>query len=95
MDSSAFETLEGEFGKLLAAGVKSVILESSGLEDMTSAGLGAIVNMARALEANGGVLVLTLLRPGVEGLLDMLGVKESLTLADNLEAARKIACGKQ
>lgn len=89
VDAHAFETLEGEFGKLLSGGVKALILEASGLEDITSAALGAIINMTRALEGRGGVLVLTLLRPGVEGLLDMLGVKESLVVADSLEAAKK------
>ena len=89
MDSHACEVIEDEFGKLLAAGMKAVVLEMSALEDMTSAGLGAVVNMSRTLEGKGGVLVLTLLRPGVEGLLDMLGVKEGLTVADGMDAARK------
>lgn len=89
-DADGFEMLEEEFGKLLGSGVTSLILEMSALENMTSAVLGAIINASRALSSRGGVLVLTLLRPANEGLLEMLNLKDVLTVADSPEAARKL-----
>ncbi len=90
VDANGFEMLEEEFGKLLGSGVTSLILELSALENMTSAALGSIVNMSRTLSARGGALVLAQLSPENGGLLDMLNLREVLTVADSPEAARKM-----
>ena len=90
VDSTGFEMMEEEFGKLLGAGVKSLILELSALENLTAAALGSFVNCDRLLKERGGGLVLVLLRPSNEGLLELLNLKDALTVADSLEAARKM-----
>lgn len=90
LDGDAFEVLEEEFSKLLQSGVKALVLEASGLENLTSAALGAFIDMKRVLGERGGVLTLALLRPGNEGLLEMLDLKNALPLAGSLEEARKI-----
>ncbi len=95
VDSVGFEKMEEEFGKLLSSGMKGVILEAAALENMTSAALGAIINFSHLLETRGGMLVVTLFRPGNEGLLELLNVKDALRLAENVDAARKMIAGIQ
>lgn len=90
MDAHAFDLLEDEFSKLLESGVNGVVLDLSGLDSMSSSAVGAVVNMDRLLAGRGGKLVAAAVRPKVMGLLEMLGLGETLTFADNAEAAKKI-----
>ena len=90
VNALAFESMEEEFSKLLDSGVKAIIIEASALENMTSAALGAILNLNRLVGQRDGLLVVTRLRPANEGLLEMLGLEETLTLAESPEAARKM-----
>jgi anti-anti-sigma factor len=90
MDETGFERLEDEFANLAEAGTSGVILDMSGLENLTAAALGAIIHFGQLLEKRGGKLVLTLLRPANEGLLEMLNVRDALNIAENAEAARKM-----
>lgn len=90
LDEAAFEAAEEEFGKVLSAGMKAVVLDLSKLERLTSPVLGAIINMGRLLGRRGGMLVLVRPNPENEGLLELLGLKESLTVADTPDAARKL-----
>lgn len=89
-NADAFESTEEEFGKILSAGMKAVILDVAKLERLTSPVLGAIVNLNRLLAKRGGMLVLTRPNPENEGLLEILGIRDSLTIAESPEAARKL-----
>lgn len=90
MDSGNFDTLEDEFNKILESGVVGVVIEISGLDSLSSAGIGAIINLSRVLEERKGKLVVAAARPKIVGLLEMLDVREVLTLAETAENARKI-----
>ncbi len=85
-----FDLVEDEFNKILGSGVLGLVLEISGLDDLSSACLGAFVNMARALADRKGRLVIAAPRPKILGLIEMLGLSESLTIADTPEQARKL-----
>lgn len=89
MDDIAFDSIEDEFSKLLDSGVLGVVLDLSGLESVTSAGLGAIINMARILEFRHGRLVAAAPRPGVLGTIEMLGIQDALPLEETADAGRK------
>lgn len=90
MDSGNFELVEDEFNKLLESGVIGVVLDVSGLDSMSSAGIGAIVNLSRILEERKGKLLVAAARPKIVGLLEMLGAQESLALIETAEQARKM-----
>lgn len=90
MDQHAFDLLEDEFNKLLESGVNGVALDLSGLDSISSSAIGAIINLSRVLAGRNGKLVVASVRPKVMGLLEMLGLGETLTFADNAEAAKKI-----
>ncbi len=90
VDSTGFEMMEEEFGKLLGAGVTSLILDLSALENVTAAALGSLVNCDRLLKERGGGLILAVISPENEGLLELLNLKDVLTVVGSVEAARKM-----
>lgn len=89
MDSDNFDVLEDEFNKLLESGVLGLVLDLSGVDALSSAGIGAIINMSRLLEARKGRLVVAAMRPKLVGLIEMLGLGEALTIMDTADQARK------
>lgn len=89
MDSGNFSLLEDEFNKLLESGVLGVVLDLSGAESLSSAGVGAILNMSRLLEARKGKLVLAAAKPKLVGTLELLGLQDALNMADTAEQAKK------
>ena len=89
LDTGNFDALEDEFSKILESGISGVVLDISGLEAFSSSGLGAIINLARILASRDGKLVVAAPRPGVEGTLELLGVRDALSIVDSVDAARK------
>ena len=90
MDGSNFDLLEDEFNKLLESGIDGLILDISGVDGLTSAGIGAILNMSSLLASRKGKLVVAAPRPKILGTIEMLGIQDTLTIAPNFEAAKKI-----
>lgn len=90
MNNDSFDMLEDEFNNLLESGVLGVVLDISGLDYVTSSGLGALINMSQVLAARKGKLVVAAARPKFVGGLEMLGLEEALILADTAEAAKKM-----
>lgn len=89
LDGEAFDNIEDEFNNLIESGVVGVLLDLSGLESFSSAGMGAILNLGQALAARGGKLVCAAARPGVLGTIEMLDIGEALALEDSVDAGRK------
>ena len=90
MDEGNFGLLEDEFNKLLESGVTGLVLDVSGLDGVTSAGIGALLNMSQLLEAKGGKLIVTAAKPEILGIVEILGLRETLSLADTAEQAKKL-----
>ncbi len=84
-----FDTLEDECNKLIESGATGVLMDVSGLESFTSAGMGAILNLGRVLSSRGGRLVCAGAGPEVLRTVEMLGVRDALFLQDTLDAGRK------
>ncbi|MDR3077307.1 MAG: STAS domain-containing protein [Planctomycetota bacterium] len=93
MTPADLDYLENEFGKLKDAGALGLILEISALEGVTSAGLGAIVEMSKTLQEKGGRLVVAADGGGFARLAAMLGLQDRLTLAKTLDQAKKEMSG--
>lgn len=90
MDTGNFDLLEDEFNKLLDSGILGLVLEISGLDSLSSAGIGAILNMSRVLETRKGKLIVAAARPKIVGLIEMLDLRELVTMTDTADQARKI-----
>lgn len=93
LDADGFDALEEEFEKCLNAGILGLLVDASGLDSLSSAGLGALLNMARVLRERDGKLVLASLAPDVRGTIDMLGLQDAVPLADNPDAGRRLLAG--
>ncbi len=90
MTANSFALLEEEFNRVLDAGVAGMVLDLSGLDSLTSAGLGAIVNLTQLLDDRKGRAVVAAVRPKVLGLIEMLGLQEAVHLAESLDQAKRI-----
>lgn len=69
------------------AGLKFIILDISGLSYISSAGIGAMMGLARKLSQGGGELVLMTPSPKVFAILDGLGFTRIFKIADDEASA--------
>lgn len=69
------------------AGSQCIILDISGLTYISSAGIGAMMSLARKLSQGGGELVLMRPSPKVFAILDGLGFTRIFKIADDEAAA--------
>ena len=77
LDTMTSKQLEGEMPSLV--GKKSVILDFSQLEYVSSAGLRVLLVMQKTMNAQGGSLNLTGVRPEVNEIFDITGFSGFLT----------------
>ena len=89
MDSGNFDVIEDELNKVLESGVLGLVVDLSGLNSLSSAGLGAIVNLARVLGERKGKLILTAIKPKIMGDLELFGLEDSLDIVESPEQAKK------
>lgn len=90
MTNADFGSLEEEFNQLLASETLGVALDLSGLESISSAGLGAILNMNAILAGNNGKLLIASPRLKMIGGFELLGLQNSVEIVDKLDQAKKM-----
>ncbi|MCD8141073.1 MAG: STAS domain-containing protein [Planctomycetaceae bacterium] len=89
MDDGAFDAMEDEFGKLLESGILGVVLDFSGVDSVSSDGLGAMLNLAAVLKARSGKLAAAAAKPDIADTIALLGIGELIGLEETTDAARK------
>jgi anti-anti-sigma factor len=95
MELGDLNRLDDDFDKLLQAGVDGLIIDASELDGLTSAGLGAIVNMARIMRERKGKLIFAAAKPDILGLIEMFGLQDRLNLCESLDKAKmELASGR-
>ena len=82
LDSSTSSQFQSQIDQILADGVKSVRLDLSELEYISSQGLRLILSLQKGLVAAGGTLVVTKLKPVVKEVFDITGFSEIFTVED-------------
>ncbi|MDR0362807.1 MAG: STAS domain-containing protein [Planctomycetota bacterium] len=96
MDSANFNVVEDEFNRLLESRARAVAVDLSGLENISSSGMGAFINMANILRERGGKLAVFALSEDLIGLAEMLGVRDAIVVVANQdEANRELAAIQQ
>lgn len=70
--------LQERLRKLLAAGVRHVVLDFGGVSFVSSLGVGMLIACVGEYRDAGSAITLTNLRPEVEGVLQMIGLLEYL-----------------
>lgn len=84
-----FDRLAKELFTLLDAGILGIILDISGLTSLTSAGLGAIIDLQKNLGYRDGKLLLA--NPTTEMLatLELMSVKQLFTIVPTVNEGKK------
>jgi Anti-anti-sigma regulatory factor (antagonist of anti-sigma factor) len=89
LESATFEHMEDEINRLLESGIIGLGADVSGLESVSSAGLGLFVNLAETLRERKGKFMLINPVGDVKEIIDVLGVAEALNLVESIDAAKK------
>lgn len=79
--------------RLLAAGVKGLVVDLGGVEYMDSSGLGMLVGLQKRMREADGKLALASPRPRVERLLDITGLARIFAVYEDVEGALKEVAG--
>lgn len=89
MDAANFNVMEDEFNRLLEGGARGVALDVSGLETISSSGLGALVNLGSLLRDRNGKLVVFSPTENLVGLAAMLGLGDALLVVPTQNDANR------
>ncbi len=89
VDVNNYEQLEDELNRLIESGVNGIGVDASELESMSSAGLGALINLAILLRDRQGLFMMTNPRQDVLDLMELLGVKEIFGIVDKLDVLKR------
>jgi anti-anti-sigma factor len=87
MDAVTAPELESQLSTIIDEGQTSVILDLSGLEYISSAGLRVILTTAKKLKTAQGKLVLCNLQETVKQIFEISGFCSILNIADDKESA--------
>ena len=87
MDATTTGVFEEACRAVLAEGKKTVLLDMSGLEYISSAGLRGILGMVKALKAASGVLAFCSLQPMVAEVFRISGFSAMLPIHATLDEA--------
>lgn len=89
MDVEGTEKIDLKFTSLAASKQGRIVVDLSGVDFMSSLGLGTLVRSASAQVLRKGKLVLLSPRPNVERVLETTRVNEVVPVFHDFEAARK------
>ncbi len=87
INSANAAELERSLLEWVDEGERNWVLDMSGVEYISSAGLRVVLLLAKRLKQNGGHLVLCALQPHVLEVFDISGFLSILDIADTREAA--------
>jgi anti-sigma B factor antagonist len=87
LDAHTFDRLEALFNELFEKGSFKLIVDMSGVDYVSSAGVGAFFNALSVARENNGNMVFLNLAPNVRELFNSLGLESIFTVADGRAAA--------
>lgn len=88
LDTHTVGILEKSLSSAMAKGVKSLVLEMSGLNYVSSSGLRALLMARREARERKGTIMLCALTPQVRDVFDMVGFTSLFDIRDTLENGR-------
>ena len=89
LDAGAFDAFQDEIMGLVDSGITGVGIDATQLEGISSAGLGALVDLASLLRERQGLFMLCVATPELVDLVDMLGLRETLGITDNIDTVKR------
>jgi len=91
IDAHTLDKFEHRLAEAIESGQKSLILDCEELRYVNSSGFGELIRYFDRLREAGGTLVLARVAPKVGIILEMLGLKSLIPMANSLEAAIETA----
>ena len=87
INSMNAQALEAQFLALVHGGARQIVLDCTGLEYISSAGLRVVLVLAKRLKQEGGRLVVCALQPAVHEVFDISGFLSILEVENTCEDA--------
>jgi anti-anti-sigma factor len=87
VDTTSASGVEAEFKALLAQGSHRLVADFSGNEYVSSAGLRVFLSVLKALEKDGGKMVLCAMQPFVADVFDISGFSGLFTIVSTRDEA--------
>jgi anti-sigma B factor antagonist len=87
VDSNTAPTFEGALKEVIDGGQRNIVLDQSGVEFLSSAGLRAMVSSLKACKSGGGDLVLAAPSARVIDVLQLAGLTSLFTVFDEVTGA--------
>jgi anti-anti-sigma factor len=89
LDAQSAGEAEAAFNQALDEGCQQVLVDMSGVEYISSAGLRVLLSTAKKLSASGGKLVLAGLKPYVQEVFEVAGFTAIFQIYPDLDAGLK------
>ncbi len=93
LDSGSSRPFETVVMEQVGGGEKRLVVDFSGLDFISSAGMRVLLMAARALEESGGSLVLCSMKAHVEEVFRISGFDQIIAICESREAALEVAAG--
>ena len=87
LDAVTSSVYEKKLTELISGGEKSIVVDFSALEYISSAGLRSILATSKALKAGGGRIALANIKAGVKDVFDISGFGTIFRMHDSVESA--------
>jgi anti-anti-sigma factor len=87
IDSGTYTILELETNPILIPSTRGVVLEMSGVDYVSSMGIGTILKIKKTLEQHGGKLMITNLQPQVRKVFDIIKATPGTAIFQSVEEA--------
>ena len=85
VDANTSSTLEREFRRILAANVKTLVLDMAGVDFISSAGIGAVTKAKVTLKRQGSDLAMINVQPQVIKVFEIMRLKSVLNVFESTE----------
>ncbi|HOT03937.1 MAG TPA: STAS domain-containing protein [Methanolinea sp.] len=87
MDATTSPDAEAHINRLIDGGDRQLVVDLSGLEYISSAGLRVLLSGLKRLKSSGGMLKLTALAPEIQKVFDIAGFNRLFPIYRNLDEA--------
>jgi anti-sigma B factor antagonist len=89
LDSDTYLEFEKKIEPLISGETKNAILDLEKLSYISSAGLGSVFKLSKALKGKGGQLLMTRLQPQIKKVFDVIKALPAESLFSSVEEADK------
>ena len=87
LDTETYKMLEDKVNKMFDGDIKVMIINMSGVEYISSLGLGALIKAKKKIEEKNGMFMLTSLQPQIKRVIEVVKTLPGLNVFKSVEEA--------